>query len=103
MGVIVIAALLACDDDGRAGSASGTITSDSDWDIFKVYTDDPDIDVTFSRPAGADFVVTVFDRRQYFLGDFHLLKSEKVNLVGGGRFYLAVHSLNDTGDWSAYW
>jgi hypothetical protein len=103
VGVFFAAGIMACDDDGRVGSASGTIDRDCDWDIFKLYTDDPNIDVTFSWPAGADFMVTVFGRTQNFLGEFHLLKDGTINLAGGGQFYIAVHSLNDTGYWSAYW
>jgi hypothetical protein len=86
-----------------AGSASGAVNSDSDWDVIDLYTDNTNIDVTFSWPAGADFMVTVFGRSHNYLGEFNLLDGETINLTGGGQFYLAVHAVTDKGSWSAYW
>jgi len=86
-----------------AGSASGSVNSDSDWDVIDLYTDNADVNVTFSWPDGADFVVTVFGLSQNFLGEFHLLEGGTINLTGGGQFYLAVHAVSDKGGWSAYW
>jgi hypothetical protein len=86
-----------------AGSSSGTINSDSDWDIIDFYTDSADIDVTFTWPQGADFMVTVFGMDHNYLNEFHLLDGETINLTGGGQFYLAVHALRDKGSWTASW
>ena len=86
-----------------AGSASGVVNSDSDWDVIDLYTDNVDIDVMFTWPSGADFIVTVFGLSHNFLGEFHLLEGEAINLTGGGQFYLAVHATNDKGNWAASW
>jgi len=86
-----------------AGTASGAVNGDSDWDVIDLYSDNQDFDVTFTWPQGADFMVTVFGRDQNYLGEFHLLDGETINLTGGGQFYLAVHSLNGKGSWTASW
>ena len=86
-----------------AASASGNVGGDTDWDIIDFYTDSSDIDVVFTWPQNADFMVTVFGRDQNYLGEFSLLDGDTINLTGGGQFYLAVHCLNSTGAWSASW
>lgn len=86
-----------------AGSASGSVSSDSDWDVIDFYTDSKDIDVVFAWPQGQDFMVTVCGRDQNYLGEFHLLEGDTINLTGGGQFYLLVHCLNGKGAWSASW
>ncbi len=86
-----------------ADSANGNVSGDKDWDVIDLYTDNTDVDVTFTFPQGADFMVTVCGRDQNYLGEFHLLEGETINLTGGGQFYLLVHCLNSTGTWSAAW
>jgi len=107
--VIMLAALCAsCGDDEdnnryELSSASGNVDGKADWDCFGLYTEDQSIDVVFTWPRNADFMVTVFGRDQNYLGEFHLREGNTINLTGGGQFFLLVHCLNSTGAWSASW
>lgn len=100
---ILVALCVSCDDSRESTNASGYIDGDTDWDCISLYTDDTDIDVVFTWPQGEDFMVTAFGRGQNYLGEFHLLGGNTINLTGGGQFFLLVHCLNGTGAWSASW
>ena len=59
------------------------------------------IEVEFDYPSDAQFYVKVLGKTGNELGEFDLAEGEIIELTGGGKFTLIVHSVGGSGAWSA--
>lgn len=86
---------------GNATTYSGVLRRVNDSNKLDVVTENDELEVEFDWPDGASFFVKVIGAAGDELSDFDLSESGVVELKGGGKFTLIVHSRGGDGPWTA--
>jgi hypothetical protein len=86
---------------GDTVTFKGKLRGTNDSNEFDVFLDSTYVEVTFDYPSGSQFYVKVLGKSGNELGEFDLSEGEIIELSGGGKFTLIVHSVGGSGAWSA--
>jgi hypothetical protein len=86
---------------GNTTTFAGKLRGTHDSNKFDVFTESDKLEVKFGYPSGAAFFVKVLGKTGDELGEFDLSEGEIIDLSGGGKFTLIIHSQNGGGPWSA--
>jgi hypothetical protein len=86
---------------GDTVTYAGKLRGTNDSNKFDVFIDSNYVEVEFDYPSDSQFYVKVLGKTGNELGEFNLSEGEIIELSGGGKFSLIVHSLGGGGAWSA--
>ena len=86
---------------GDTGTVKGKLRGTNDSNKFDVVLDSTYVEVEFDYPSDSLFYVKVLGKSGNELGEFDLAEGEIIELSGGGKFSLIVHSVGGGGAWSA--
>jgi hypothetical protein len=86
---------------GDTVTFKGKLRGTNDSNKFDVFLDSTYVEVEFDYPSGSEFYVKVLGKSGDELGEFELSEGEIIELTGGGKFSLIVHSTGGGGPWSA--
>jgi hypothetical protein len=100
--IILVAGVLT---EMNGTSESGYLNGPGDSARFLVESDEPTLTITFEYPDGeADFWVYVSDEYGNMVVDWWDLDVGTVLTVAGNQnYYVTIHSVSGSGDWSASW
>jgi len=86
---------------GDTVTHAGKLRGTNDSNKFDLFLDSDYVEVEFDVPSGSAFYVKVLGKSGNELGEFDLADSDVIELSGGGKFTLIVHSQGGGGAWSA--
>lgn len=86
---------------GDTTTFAGKLRGTHDSNKFDVFAESDFIEVDFDYPSDAQVYVKVLGKTGNELGEFDLSEGDVVELTGGGKFSLIVHSRGGGGPWSA--
>ena len=86
---------------GNTTTFAGKLRGTHDSKKFDIFAKSDVIEVKFDYPSNAAFFVKVLGKTGDEFGEFDLSESEIIELSGGGKFTLIVHSTAGGGRWSA--
>jgi hypothetical protein len=86
---------------GNTTTLAGVLRGTNDSNKFDIFAESTYIEVEFDYPSDATFYVKVLGKSGNELGEFDLTEGNIIELSGGGKFTLIVHSVGGGGKWSA--
>lgn len=86
---------------GDTTTLAGSLRGTNDSNKFDVFAESDFIEVDFDYPSDAQVYVKVLGKTGDELGEFDLSEGDVIELTGGGKFSLIVHSRGGGGAWSA--
>jgi hypothetical protein len=86
---------------GDTVTYAGKLRGTHDSNKFDLFLEPDYVEVEFDYPSDAKFFVKVLGKTGDELGEFDLSEGEVIELSGGGKFSLIVHSQGGGGAWSA--